>query len=196
VRAVPFQRRGPVAQRTEREPSKLRAVVRFHPGPPARRRLLSTARGRGGTGRRAGFRSRWASALGGSTPLARTGQLRVAPSRDVRDHGGKPTVTDGTHGRNPRREPTAGTHGARHPEVRFTRRTCPAGALRKLRDETHGETHGARHPEVRFTRRTCPAGTLRKLPDEAHGAKQPEVHGARHPEVRFTRRTCPVWAYY
>ena len=31
--------RGPVAQRTERQPSKLRAVVRFHPGPcrPARR---------------------------------------------------------------------------------------------------------------------------------------------------------------
>jgi hypothetical protein len=24
---------GPVAQRTERQPSKLRAVVRFHPGP-------------------------------------------------------------------------------------------------------------------------------------------------------------------
>lgn len=28
-----LSRRGPVAQRTEREPSKLRAVVRFHPGP-------------------------------------------------------------------------------------------------------------------------------------------------------------------
>ncbi len=31
-------RLGPVAQRTEREPSKLRAVVRFHPGPPDPRR--------------------------------------------------------------------------------------------------------------------------------------------------------------
>ena len=30
-----------------------------------------TARGRGGTGRRAGLRTRWASVLGGSTPLAR-----------------------------------------------------------------------------------------------------------------------------
>ena len=29
-------------------------------------------RGRGGTGRRGGFRTRWASALGGSSPLART----------------------------------------------------------------------------------------------------------------------------
>ena len=32
-------------------------------------------RGRGGTGRRAGFRSRWAQALGGSTPLARTSRV-------------------------------------------------------------------------------------------------------------------------
>src|SRR4029453_7469314 len=34
--------------------------------------------GRGGTGRRAGFRSRWAPALGGSSPLARTRPLCVA----------------------------------------------------------------------------------------------------------------------
>src|SRR5205085_12036813 len=33
--------------------------------------LCPEPRGRGGTGRRAGFRSRWASALGGSIPLAR-----------------------------------------------------------------------------------------------------------------------------
>ena len=38
------------------------ATLRFHPHPC----------GRGGIGRRAGFRSRWASALGGSSPLART----------------------------------------------------------------------------------------------------------------------------
>ena len=38
----------------------------------ARPALSWPVRGRGGTGRRAGFRSRWASALGGSTPLART----------------------------------------------------------------------------------------------------------------------------
>src|SRR6185369_5526596 len=41
-------------------------------------------RGRGGTGRRDGFRSRWASALGGSSPLARTGH------KDP----GKPTLSD------------------------------------------------------------------------------------------------------
>lgn len=33
---------------------------------------VRVVRGRGGIGRRAGFRSRWASALGGSSPLART----------------------------------------------------------------------------------------------------------------------------
>jgi hypothetical protein len=35
-------------------------------------------RGCGGTGRRAGFRTRWASALGGSSPLARITFLRDA----------------------------------------------------------------------------------------------------------------------
>src|SRR3954462_6860420 len=46
---------------------------------------VNRTRGRGGTGRRAGFRSRWASALGGSIPLARTAGLAcrdVAP-RDL-----------------------------------------------------------------------------------------------------------------
>jgi hypothetical protein len=43
--------------------------ARWAPGAPTV--TLSTPCGCGGTGRRAGFRSRWASALGGSTPLAR-----------------------------------------------------------------------------------------------------------------------------
>jgi hypothetical protein len=40
---------------------------------PARSILeLDETRGRGGIGRRGGFRSRWVKALGGSSPLART----------------------------------------------------------------------------------------------------------------------------
>src|SRR6476469_7851713 len=42
-RALP----GPVAQRTERQPSKLRAVVRLHPGPSFLRRELEVLRDRG-----------------------------------------------------------------------------------------------------------------------------------------------------
>src|SRR5436853_2283 len=38
---------------------------------PVKEGYAFEARGRGETGRRAGFRSRWASALGGSIPLAR-----------------------------------------------------------------------------------------------------------------------------
>ena len=47
---------------------------------------VNRTRGRGGTGRRAGFRSRWASALGGSTPLARTARLRRPVLRWPDDH--------------------------------------------------------------------------------------------------------------
>jgi hypothetical protein len=36
-----------------------------------RRSILESPRGRGGTGIRDGFRTRWAKALGGSSPLAR-----------------------------------------------------------------------------------------------------------------------------
>src|SRR5690349_17314688 len=48
-------------------------------------------RGRGGTGRRAGFRSRWASALGGSIPSARiTCVLRIEDERLTSAAHGEP----------------------------------------------------------------------------------------------------------
>src|SRR4051794_13479027 len=43
-RRIPLLSRGPVAQRIERQPSKLRAVVRFHPGPFGIRSLWDARR--------------------------------------------------------------------------------------------------------------------------------------------------------
>ena len=68
----------PAAVRLGDRPRRGQAAARRLPRHPrahldaAARLRCSRPRGRGGTGRRAGFRSRWASALGGSTPLART----------------------------------------------------------------------------------------------------------------------------
>ena len=47
-------------------------------------RLILSSRGRGGTGRRGGFRSRWASALGGSSPPARTALVRAKVHKGAR----------------------------------------------------------------------------------------------------------------
>ena len=63
------------SESAEADPDRARSLKgRFAPG-LSRIRCWTTTfipiRGRGGTGRRAGFRSRWASALGGSSPLAR-----------------------------------------------------------------------------------------------------------------------------
>src|ERR1700677_1895363 len=51
-------------------------------------------RGRGGIGRHAGLRSRWAKALGGSSPLARTIIVGLKPPRLETAGGPAPTEAD------------------------------------------------------------------------------------------------------
>jgi hypothetical protein len=67
--ALSAELRGPkVSVSADTQPPRRRRAAASQ---PRRTTAIVPVRGRGGTGRRGGFRTRWAKALGGSSPLAR-----------------------------------------------------------------------------------------------------------------------------
>ena len=140
------------------------------------RRGVASTRGRGGTGRRAGFRSRWASALGGSIPLARIetgpagsgqevdvlGDAACAPSRAARSTG-RPRWISATNSSSSARPTAARPPGSRAaPASASTRRGRGRGrragrCRRRTRSRGRPRGSGSRRRSAGRSRRRASA---------------------------------------